>query len=261
MALVLSLALPLTTMVSSLPVAYAGTSATSRTISGIGTFTDTAVTILSIQMVGSNEVIQDAGMGKVTGTLSGIYAFTATITIQPTGIATYSAIDACQCTVAGNTGGLLFNEYGTGNVITGAFQSKATIAQSSNGLKGDTGIAILKGIQNLATSLTSGTYTITLSLPSDKQTSDVNTRTLGGSSIPISASNSTPMSPAPSSAHTDASQTTSAAAGISHSVARHASPGTSHADDKQSTTTPSLSNPATPTSSAHVKSSYQHRSP
>jgi len=54
-------------------------------------------------MVGSNEVITDAGTGKVTGTLKGTYTFTATITVQPTGVASYSAIDVCKCTVDGNT--------------------------------------------------------------------------------------------------------------------------------------------------------------
>ena len=135
MALVLSLALPLTSMLSSLPAAYA---ITGSTINGTGTFRDTSVTILSIQVVGSNTVIKDWGIGVVTGTLSGTYYFSATITVQPTGVATYSAVDGCQCTIAGRTGGLVFNEQGSGNSITGAFQSKATITQSSGGLNGVT---------------------------------------------------------------------------------------------------------------------------
>src|SRR5437879_1319953 len=80
MGLVLSLALPLTSMISSFPAAYARTSGT---ITGTGTFTDTSVTITSIQMVGSNEVIKDWGVGQVTGTLTGTYGFIATITVQP----------------------------------------------------------------------------------------------------------------------------------------------------------------------------------
>jgi hypothetical protein len=258
MALVFSLAIPLTSMISSLPVAYAKTS---PTVSGTGTFTDIAVTILSIQMVGSNEVIKDAGLGKVTGTLSGTYAFTATITIQPSGIATYSAIDACECTVAGNTGGLLFSEQGTGNVITGAFLSKATITKSSNGLKGDTGTAILKGIQDPVTNLTTGTYTITLSLQSNTQVTDEYAPIQGSNSVTVPASDNAPKSLAPSPAHTEASQTNSAGAGASHSTANHGAHVTSHSETKHSTITSSPSKPATPTSNAHAKSSPHHRSP
>ena len=69
-AFFVTLALPLTTMISSLPAAYAG----SDRINGTGTFSDVTVTILSIQMVGANEVITDAGTGKVTGTLRGTEA-------------------------------------------------------------------------------------------------------------------------------------------------------------------------------------------
>jgi hypothetical protein len=101
-----------------LPAAYAKRN---TSINGTGTFSDTSVTILSIQMVGSNEVIKDAGTGTVTGTLKGTYSFTATITVLPTGEASYKAIDVCKCTVAGKTGGLQFTETGTGNVIAGIF--------------------------------------------------------------------------------------------------------------------------------------------
>ena len=161
-AIVLSLALPLTSMVSSLPAAYAESY---QNINGTGTFSDITVTVLSIQMVGANEVISDAGTGKVTGTLRGTYSFTATITVQPTGVATYSAIDVCKCTVAGSTGGLQFSETGTGNQITGIFQSKAVIMKASGDLKGTTGTAFLLGMQNPVTSLTSGTYSTSISLP------------------------------------------------------------------------------------------------
>ncbi len=160
-AFFVTLALPLTTMVSSLPAAYAG----SERINGTGTFSDITVTILSVQMVGANEVITDAGTGKVTGTLRGTYSFTATITVQPTGVASYSAIDVCRCTVDGNTGGLQFIETGTGNQITGVFQSQAKIARASSDLTGATGTAILKGMQNPVTGLTSGTYSISITLP------------------------------------------------------------------------------------------------
>src|SRR5882762_6680833 len=156
-----SLALSLTSMVSSLPAAHAGPDV----IKGTGTFFDINVTILSIQMVGSNEVITDAGTGKVTGTLKGTYTFTATITVQPTGVASYSAIDVCKCTVDGNTGVLQFTETGTGNQITGVFQSHAVITNASGDLKGSTGTAILQGLQNPVTGLTSGTYSIPITLP------------------------------------------------------------------------------------------------
>ena len=49
-------------MLSSLPAAYA---ITGSTINGTGTFRDTSVTILSIQVVGSNTVIKDWGIGVV----------------------------------------------------------------------------------------------------------------------------------------------------------------------------------------------------
>src|SRR5947207_6701102 len=107
MALALSLALPLTSMVSSLPSAYARTPGN---LSGTGTFYDTYVSVVSIQMVGANQVIKDQGLGKVTGVLTGTYGFAATITIAPDGAATYVAIDACKCTVGGKTGGLVFSE-------------------------------------------------------------------------------------------------------------------------------------------------------
>jgi hypothetical protein len=257
MALVLSLALPLTSMISTLPAAYARTLGT---ISGTGTFADTVVKILSIQMVGSNEVIKDEGLGEVTGTLSGIYGFTATITIEPTGMATYVAIDACDCTVAGITGGLLFSEQGTGNVITGAFQSKAIVTGSSNGLRGDTGTAILTGIQDPVTSLTSGTYTITLTLPSNTHTTGAAAQTYLSGSGTNPTSDSARTSPAPSSARTDASQANSSATRASHSIANHGAPATSHPETKHSTATPSPTNPATPTSSPQIKSSHHHRS-
>jgi hypothetical protein len=148
-------------MGSFLPAVYAKGN---PSINGTGTFSDTSVTILSIQMVGPNEVIKDAGTGVVTGTLTGTYSFTATITVQPTGVASYSAIDVCQCTGAGKEGGLVFTEDGTGNVITGVFQSQAVITKASGGFKEATGTSTLHGMQDPATSLTSGAYSITLSL-------------------------------------------------------------------------------------------------
>ena len=160
-ALVLSLAVPVSSMGTFLPAAYAK----EELIHGTGTFSDTSVTILSIQMVGSNQVITEAGTGKVTGTLRGTYSFTATITVQPSGVASYNAIDVCRCLVDGNTGGMQFTETGTGNVITGSFQSQAIITKASGDLKGSTGTATLQGIQNPMTGLTSGTYSIPITLP------------------------------------------------------------------------------------------------
>ena len=257
-ALILSLALPLTSIVSSFPAAYARTPGT---ITGTGTFTDTAVRILSIQMVGSTEIIKDEGLGKVTGTLSGLYGFQATITIQANGMATYSAIDGCQCTIGGKTGGLLFSEQGTGNVVTGAFLSKAIITQSSDELRGDTGTAILTGIQDPFTSLTSGTYTVTISLPSTRQTTYGSTPTSPSAAGTIPTSYSTQSSPALSPVHTDTPKTNSAVAGVSHPVANHGTPVTSHSESRHTETAPSPSSPATPTSHEHVRSPHHHMSP
>jgi len=163
MALVLSLALPLTSTISSLPVAFAKPN---PSITGTGTFADTSVTILSVSFVGSNEVITDAGTGVVAGTMTGTYAFAATITIQPTGMASYKAIDVCKCTISpAQPGILVFSETGTGNELTGSFQSTAVITLASGGLRGMTGAATLVGIQNPLTSLTSGTYSLAFFQP------------------------------------------------------------------------------------------------
>ena len=256
MALVLSLALPLTFMASSIPAAYA---TTSRTISGTGTFADIYVKILSIQMVGSNTVIEDEGLGKVTGMLTGTYAFTATITVQPNGIATYSATDGCQCTIGGKTGGLLFSEQGSGNEITGAFQSQAVITQSSNDLTGVTGTAILTGVQNPVTNLTTGTYTITLSMPSSRQSSGASYTTEGatyGTTLPYDDAQ---RAPAPSPTHPDASPANSVGAGTSHPVADHAAPLPGHSDSRHTTAAQSPSKPAAPAPNTHVHHSHPHR--
>jgi len=150
--------LPLTSVATSLPAAFAKP----PSINGTGTFSDTSVTILSIQMVGSNEVIKDAGTGVVTGTLTGTYSVTASINVQATGVASFSAIDVFRCIVAGRTGGLVFNEKGTGNQITGSFQSQAVITKASGELKDWTGTATLLGMQDPITGLTSGIYSIAL---------------------------------------------------------------------------------------------------
>jgi len=250
-ALVLSLVLPLTSMASSLPPAYARTSVT---ISGSGTFADTYVKILSIQVVGGNTVIKDEGLGQVTGMLSGIYAFAATITVQPNGMATYSAVDGCQCTIRGNTGGLLFNEQGSGNEMTGAFNSQAVITQSSNALKGMTGTAILTGLQDPLTSLTSGTYTITLSLPSSSKTSLASYSTQATTSGLVRTSDDA-KSLAPSPSQTIAPPTSSSGKVVSHSIA------TTHIDDKHLATKTPPPNPGAPTSNTHVPSPHRQRSP
>ena len=256
MALVLSLALPLTSMLSSLPAAYASTN---LTVKGSGTFRDTSVTILSIQTIGSSTVIKDWGVGQVTGTLTGTYYFSATITVQPTGAATYSAIDGCQCTIAGKAGGLVFDELGVGNSITGAFQSKATITQTSDNLKGITGSATLTGTQNPVTMLTAGTYTISLNVPQNKQTTVVYYPTPGstyGAILPTDTKSAT-LSPA----HTDVSPKGSVGTGVSHSVANPAAPVSGHSETNHATATQPPSKPASPAPNTHPEPSHPHRSP
>jgi len=244
-------------MVSSLPVAYARTPGN---LSGTGTFYDTVVSIVSIQMVGANQVIKDEGLGKVTGVLTGTYGFMATITIAPDGAATYVAVDACKCTVGGKTGGLVFSEQGSGNVVTGTFKSQALITKSSEDLQGLTGAALLQGIQDPLTLLTKGTYTITLSLPLNRQTS--------GAPYSIQASTSVPSltpdgakSPSPSSSQTTAApQTNSAGASVSHPIALNPAPVSSHSQDRHDSDKQVPQAPPA-TSSSHVHHSHPHRSP
>lgn len=130
-----------------------------------GTGYDTSFIITSVKTVGVKTVYGVTGSGIVDGDFTGTYTFDGTITIDPSGKATYRVIDVCQCTFVGKSGTVTVQESG-GGVPGGQFTAGLIIIDASNDLFGLSGKGKLQGTQDPVTLLTSWSYSMSVTLGS-----------------------------------------------------------------------------------------------
>jgi hypothetical protein len=143
------------------PLAYAAT----KPITATGTGQDTSFIITSVTTIGGKTVYGVTGAGIVNGDFTGTYTFDGTITIDPSGKATYRVIDVCQCTFVGKSGTVTVQESG-GGVPGGQFTAGLIIIDASNDLFGLSGKGKLQGTQDPVTLLTSWSYSMSVTLGS-----------------------------------------------------------------------------------------------
>ena len=150
-----ALALPLLFLVltsGSIRLAEAGRDAN-------GQFMDTSVIGSQTSIIDGNVVIDQTNTGVIYGTFSGAYVTVVHLTLYR-GVATYTAIDTCTCTVAGKLGTLVFIEKGTLLLVNGVFTlaSVAKVVEGSGQLDGLKASIRLQGVVYDANGLTMGTY-------------------------------------------------------------------------------------------------------
>ena len=141
-------------------VAYAD----EKSIRATGTWQDTSFIILSSRVIGDYTFLLVTGSGIVSGDFTGTFTFGGIVIIDPQGSAEYRVIDVCECTIMGKSGTVVVDERGRGSLPGGAFQANLKIIKASGDLEGLSGKGTLRGIQDQVTLLTSGTYSMNVTL-------------------------------------------------------------------------------------------------
>jgi hypothetical protein len=125
------------------------------------TFTQTAITGLTIGFAGPNTILEATSEGSVSGTLSGSWEDSIRVVFHPNGRFTAQNTITCECTVAGSEGVLELLVVDTGEEVsqeTSIFEGSAVITGGTGELSGLRGVFRVEGTVDLLTGLS--TYTL-----------------------------------------------------------------------------------------------------
>lgn len=139
----------------------AAVSAAASAIQAAGTFTQTGITSLQASANGPNQLIEQTSQGIVSGTLSGTYVDRLRVNIHPNGTFTAHFAITCQCEVNGKQGTLelVVNDRGEiAGPTSAAFAGHATIVGGTGELAGLRGVLEIAGTVDLATGLSTYSY-------------------------------------------------------------------------------------------------------
>ena len=137
-------------------------------INANGTFTQTGITSLQPRSAGPNTILDQTSVGTVSGTLSGTYSDELRVVIHPEGNFNAHFTITCDCTVNGKTGTLELVASDNGQLVSptmATFAGRAVITSGSGELSGMQGVLQIQGSVDLATGLSTYTYSGSLVQP------------------------------------------------------------------------------------------------
>lgn len=126
-----------------------------------GTFTQTGITGLEVRSAGPNTILEQTSEGTVSGSLSGSYQDDLRVVIHPNGDFNAKFTITCQCTMEGKTGTLELVASDRGRLVSpnlATFEGRAVITGGSGELSGLRGVLAIEGSIDLATGLSTYTY-------------------------------------------------------------------------------------------------------
>lgn len=148
------------------PVASVSTQAQSaQHMAASGTYAQSAITSIDVRAAGPNTIIEQTSIGSMAGTLSGNFEDDIRVVIHPSGRFNAQFTITCECTVDGKQGVLELRATDTGEMVgpgLASFAGRAVIRGGTGELSGLRGVLDIEGTVDVATGLSSTSYSGTI---------------------------------------------------------------------------------------------------
>ena len=126
-----------------------------------GTYAQTAITALDVQVAGPNTILEQRSTGWISGTLNGTFEDEIRVVIHPNGNFNAQFTITCDCTVEGKSGILEITATDTGELTSptsGSFAGRAVIKGGTGGLADLRGNLEIMGTVDVLSGLSTTTY-------------------------------------------------------------------------------------------------------